>query len=138
MRLINPADLPRAVGFSHVALPEGGGEPFFLAGQTGHHPDGSIDDGLVAQFGAACRNVEIALAAAGAKPTDVTSMQILVTNVADYRASLSDVGEAYRSIFGRHFPAMTLFGVSELFDPKAVVELVVVGYKPRDNQGDTP
>ncbi|HEY7584760.1 MAG TPA: RidA family protein [Acidimicrobiia bacterium] len=137
MRLINPDGLPRAVGFSHVALPEGG-EPFFLAGQTGHHADGSLDEGLVAQFGAACRNVGIALAAAGAKPADVASMQILVTDVDDYRASLSDIGEVYRTVFGRHFPAMTLVGVRELFDPKAVVEIVVVGYRPRDNEGDIP
>ncbi|MGH8958345.1 MAG: RidA family protein [Acidimicrobiia bacterium] len=128
MRLINPEGLPPAVGFSHVAVPEGG-EPVFLAGQTGHRSDGSLDDGLVAQFAAACRNVEIALAAAGAQPTDVAAMQILVTDVASYRAALSELGEAYRSVFGRHFPAMTLIGVSELFDPKAVVEIVATGYR---------
>ena len=133
MRLINPDGLPRAVGFSHVAVPEGG-EPVFLAGQTGHHPDGSLDEGLVAQFGAACRNVELALAAAGAQPSDVASMQILVTDVASYRASLSELGEAYRSVFGRHFPAMTLVGVKELFDPKAVVEIVVIGYRAPSNE----
>jgi hypothetical protein len=33
---------------------------------------------------------------------------------------------------------MTLVGVRELFDPKAVVEIVVVGYRPRDNEGDIP
>ena len=129
MKLINPDGLPRAVGFSHVAVPEAG-KPVFLAGQTGHHADGSLDDGLVAQFAAACRNVEKGLAAAGAKPVDVVSLQILVTDVASYRASLSELGEAYRSVFGRHFPAMTLVGVKELFDPKAVVEVVAIGYMP--------
>ncbi|MGH8924499.1 MAG: RidA family protein, partial [Acidimicrobiia bacterium] len=72
MKQINPEGLPRAVGFSHVVVPEEG-EPIFLAGQTGHHADGSLDDGLVAQFAAACRNVEIALAAAGARTDDVAS-----------------------------------------------------------------
>lgn len=127
MKLINPDGLPRAVGFSHVAVPEGG-KPVFLAGQTGHHADGSLDEGLVAQFAAACRNVEMGLAAAGAKPVDVVSLQILVTDLASYRASLSELGEAYRSVFGRHFPAMTLVAVKELFDPKAVVEVVAIGY----------
>ena len=129
MKLINPDGLPRAVGFSHVAVPEGG-QPVFLAGQTGHHADGSLDEGLVAQFAAACRNVELGLAAAGAKPADVVSLQILVTDLASYRASLSKLGEAYRSVFGRHFPAMTLVEVKELFDPKAVVEVVAIGYMP--------
>lgn len=132
MKQINPEGLPRAVGFSHVVVPEEG-EPIFLAGQTGHHADGSLDDGLVAQFAAACRNVEIALAAAGARTDDVASLQILVTDVASYRAALSELGDAYRSVFGRHFPAITLFGVTELFDPKAAVEIVAIGYRnPRN------
>lgn len=133
MNLLNPDDLPRAVGFSHVALP-GKGEPIIIAGQTGHHPDGSLDEGMVAQFAAACRNVEKALAAASARPQHVASLQILVTDVGAYRAALPELGEAYRSVFGRHFPAMTLIGVSELFDPKAVVELVAIGYRDQDTQ----
>jgi enamine deaminase RidA (YjgF/YER057c/UK114 family) len=130
VKLINPDGLLPAIGFSHVAVPEGG-NPVFLAGQTGHHADGSLDDGLVAQFAVACRNIEKGLAAAGARPSDVVSLQILVTDLASYRAALSELGKAYRSVFGRHFPAMTLMGVKELFDPKAVVEIVAIGYVPR-------
>jgi enamine deaminase RidA (YjgF/YER057c/UK114 family) len=133
MNLINPEGLPRAVGFSHVAMP-GGNEPIYVAGQTGHHADGSLDEGMVDQFARACRNVEIALAAAGAKPTDVVSLQILVTDVATYRANLASLGEAYRAVFGRHFPAMSLLGVKELFDPKAIVEIVAIGYRRPSNQ----
>lgn len=128
MKLINPEGLPRAVGFSHVAMP-GKGQPILLAGQTGHHADGTLDEGLVAQFAAACHNVELALQAAGARPEEVAYMQILVTDVAAYRSALSELGVAYRSVFGRHFPAITLVGVNELFDPKAVVEIVAMGYR---------
>ncbi len=40
--------------------------------------------------------------------------------------NLGPIGEAYRAVFGRHYPAMALFGVTELFDPEARVELVAV------------
>jgi enamine deaminase RidA (YjgF/YER057c/UK114 family) len=36
------------------------------------------------------------------------------------------VGRAYRAVFGRHFPAMALIGVSELVDPDALVEITGV------------
>ena len=53
-------------------------------------------------------------------------MTIYTTVVEEYRANLGQIGEAYREVFGKHFPAMALIGVSELVDPKSVVELVCV------------
>ncbi|MGQ0848720.1 MAG: RidA family protein [Actinomycetota bacterium] len=117
--------MPPAVGFSHVAIPDEG-RLIFLAGQAGHHEDGSLDDTLIDQFGQACRNVERALTAVGASPTDTVSLQIFVTDLAGYRANLTALGHGYRQVFGRHYPPMALVGVSGLFDPLALVELVAV------------
>ena len=61
---------------------------------------------------------------AGGDPTDLVSMTIFTTDVPGYRESLGPIGEAYRHVFGKHFPPMALIGVAELFDPKAKVELV--------------
>lgn len=132
MRLLNPETLPNSVGFSHVAVP-GPGEPIYLAGQTGHQKDGSLPDGLVAQFAAACANVAAALAAAGAGPTDLVSLQIFVVDATEYRERRVELGRAYQSVFGRHYPPMALFGVTELFDPSALVELVGIGFKARES-----
>jgi enamine deaminase RidA (YjgF/YER057c/UK114 family) len=129
MRLINPEGLPTTIGFSHVVLP-GDGKLVFLAGQAGMDADGLLAEGLVAQFEQACRNVAIALAAVDARPEHVASLQIFTTDVVAYRASLSELGPVYRSVFGRHYPAIALLGVAELFDPAALVELVVVAVIP--------
>jgi len=129
MEFRNPSDLPQPIGYSHVVLP-GPGEPIYVAGQTGHHLDGSLDDGIVAQFAAACRNVQAALAAADSRPDEVVSMQIFVTDVEAYKEALAEIGEKYRAVFGRHYPAMALFEVSSLFDPRALVELVVTAHRP--------
>jgi len=127
MRILNPAGLPRPVGFSHVTV-AGPGQIVMLAGQTGHHEDGTIDDGLVDQFWIACHNVVTALAAAGAKPENVISLQIFTATIDSYRQSLGPIGEAYRSIFGSHYPAIALLGISELFDPAAKVQLVAMAF----------
>jgi enamine deaminase RidA (YjgF/YER057c/UK114 family) len=126
VELINPAGLPRAVGFSHLALTD---HLIFVAGQTGHLPDGSIADDLVEQFAQACRNVAVCLKAAGATVEQVASIQIFVTSIAAYRERLAELGTAYRQVFGRHYPPMALLGVTELFDPRARVELVAVAVR---------
>lgn len=130
-RLINPPELPEAVGFSHVAIPAQG-QLIHLAGQSGHLPDGSIETGLLAQFGQACRNVATALEAAAAAPDDVVSLHIYVTDVPAYRSLRSELGKAYREAFGHHYPPMALIGITELFDPAAVVELVALAVIPTE------
>jgi enamine deaminase RidA (YjgF/YER057c/UK114 family) len=99
----------------------------YLAGQTAQRPDGRIVAGTIAeQFDLAARNVVLALEAAGAHPQDLVSMQIFVTDIAEYRESAKVIGEAYRRHFGRHYPAMVLLEVRRLFDPAAKVELMCI------------
>jgi len=122
----NPESLPRPSGFSHVVIAQAG-RTVYLAGQTAQGATGSIAATTIAeQFDLAARNVVLALEAAGAHPQDLVSMQIFVTDIAEYRASAKVIGEAYRRHFGRHYPAMALLEVRRLFDPAARVELVCI------------
>lgn len=122
---INPSELSPPSGFSHGVV-SGPGRILHIAGETGHHPDMTLDDGFVAQFARACENVAAVVEEAGGAPTDVVSLTIYATDVGSYRDNLAEVGKAYRSVFGRHYPAMALIGVSELVDPAAVVEITGV------------
>jgi len=124
-RLFDPEGMSPPVGFSHGAL-SAGGRTLHIAGQTGHQPDLSIDDGLVEQFAQACRAVARVIEEAGGKPGDLVSLTIYTTQIESYRENLGPIGAAYRQVFGHHFPPMALIGVSELFDPRSVVELVGV------------
>ncbi len=85
---------------------------------------------MAEQFEQAAANVVTALEAAGARPEHLVSMQIYVTDVGAYRDALSDIAGAYRKHFGRHYPAIALFEVTGLFDPRAIVELVCVACVP--------
>ena len=51
-------------------------------------------------------------------------MLVFVTDVAEYKASLRDLGKVWKRRFGRRYPAIALLGVSALFDEAARVELV--------------
>lgn len=129
-RVVNPDSLAAPVGFSHavIAAP---GRTVYLGGQTGHDAEGkTVGPGLVDQFRQAAANVVAVLEAAGGRAEHIVSIQIFVTDVAGYRDALGDLGAAYRERFGRHYPATALFGVTELFDPEAKVELVCIAVIP--------
>jgi enamine deaminase RidA (YjgF/YER057c/UK114 family) len=128
-RLVNPDTLPPPRGYSHAVV-AATGTVVALAGQTGHRTDGTIDDDLVGQFDQAAGNVAEALRAAGGRAEHLVQLLIFVTDVAGYRESREQIGEAYRRHLGRHFPAMALLGVSELVDPRAQVELVGLAVVP--------
>jgi enamine deaminase RidA (YjgF/YER057c/UK114 family) len=122
----NPETLPPAQGFSHAVIAQAG-RTVYLAGQTAQQKDGTIVGATVAeQFDVAAANVVKALAAAGAHPQDLVSIQIFVTDVTEYQRLGQEVGVAYRRHFGAHYPAMAVLEVTRLWDPKAVVELMCV------------
>ncbi len=125
---INPPELPAPVGFSHAVR---AGDTVYLAGQVAQGPDGTVTGKTIAeQFDVAAGNLITALRAAGGEPADLVSLQVFVTDVGAYKGSLTALGEVWRKHFGRHYPAMGLFGVTELFDPVAKVELMGVAVVP--------
>ncbi len=129
-QVLNPPELARPSGFSHVII-AGTGRTVYLAGQTAQQQDGRIGGAtIVEQFEVAAANTVAALRAAGARPEHLVAMQIFTTDLGQYRASLQDIGRAYQKHFGRHFPAVSLFEVTSLFDPAASVELVCVAVIP--------
>lgn len=122
--IVTAPELAEPVGFAHavVAAP---GSTVYLGGQTAQGPDGAIRGvTVVEQFGVAAGNVVTALRAAGGDPAHLVSLIIYVTDVGAYRSSLSELGPVWRKHFGRHYPAVALLGVTELFDEAAKVELV--------------
>ncbi|MBR8740268.1 RidA family protein [Nocardiopsis sp. MG754419] len=122
--LVNPPELGPHPGFSHAVVPAPG-RLVHLAGQIASGPDGGLVAGpLVDQFERALTNVVVALGACGGAPEHLVRLCVYTTDVAGYRAFGRELGRAYRAHMGRHYPAMALFGVVELFEPGALVELV--------------
>ena len=127
---VNPDELAPAIGYSHATV---AGDTVWIGGQIGSDTTGKVVEpgDLVAQFTRAIRNLAIALRAAGSEPEDTVKLTYYVTELQAYRASLRDIGAAYREVFGRHYPASTVIEVSGLFDPHALVEIEAVAVRHR-------
>jgi enamine deaminase RidA (YjgF/YER057c/UK114 family) len=114
---VNPSALFKPVGFSH-GFEARGGRLLVIAGQVARDGAGRVvgRGDLVAQFRQVCENMRAVVAAAGGQMTDVVKLTIYVLDADEYKRHLKDIGIVYRDFFGRHFPAMTLVGVRDLFD----------------------
>jgi enamine deaminase RidA (YjgF/YER057c/UK114 family) len=122
--IVTAPGLAEPVGFAHAVV-AGPGRTVYLGGQTAQGSDGAIVGSTMAeQFDQAAGNVVTALAAAGGTPDHLVSLIIYTTAVAEYRAALKELGPLWRKHFGRHYPAVALLGVAELFDEAAKIELV--------------
>jgi enamine deaminase RidA (YjgF/YER057c/UK114 family) len=113
--IFNAPELPPPRGFSHAVR---AGNAIYLAGQIG---DGETFE---EQFDGALGNLVKALEGAGGGPDDLVSLQVFVTDVAEYREALPSLGSLWRKHFGRRYPAMGLFGVTALALPEAKVEVM--------------
>ncbi|MGH3173635.1 MAG: RidA family protein [Streptosporangiaceae bacterium] len=119
---INPAELARPSGFSHAVAATG--RMVFLAGQTGVDRDGNVaDGGVVPQFERALTNLLTALGAAGGLPSDLVSLTIYLTDMADYQAHAREIGAVWRRLAGTDYPAMAAVGVTRLWLPELLVEI---------------
>ncbi len=119
---VNPQSLGAPAGFSHATV--GRGTTVFLAGQTSMDSSGAIvGDDVVAQFRTALTRLLDALRAAGGTPADLASLTIYITDMDDYKAHAREIGQVWKELAGRDYPAMAGIGVTRLWDVEALVEL---------------
>jgi enamine deaminase RidA (YjgF/YER057c/UK114 family) len=122
VRAIQPPGWPRPKGYSNGIA--GTGETLFIAGQIGwDETEKLVSDELVPQFEQALKNVAIVLATAGGKPEQLARVTIYVTDKTTWRAASKEIGEAWRRILGKIFPAMSLIQVADLLEDGALVEI---------------
>ncbi len=117
IELHNPPSLMKPVGYSHAAETRGG-RVLFLAGQVAKDRDGRVvgKGDMIAQFRQVCENVKTLVTAAGGQLTDVVKLTIYVLDAGEFKRQGKPIGIVYREYFGKHFPAMTLVGVRDLYD----------------------
>ena len=112
---LNPADLHRPPGYHHVTVVQPG-VTVRLAGQCPLDADGALvgEGDVVAQAEQVARNIESALAAAGARSSDVVRTVIYVASLD--RTDLSDVWTSLTSsaVADAFSSAATLLGVAQL------------------------
>ena len=122
LRVLQPAGWPRPSGYSNGIIANG--PTVFLAGQIGWDAvTGRLAEGMAAQVEQTLRNIVSILAEAGAEPTAIARLTWFVTDMKRYRDEVRAIGQGYRRVMGKHFPAMSVIGVHCLVERDALVEI---------------
>ena len=122
--LINPKGLEEPVGYAHIAKITGG-TMVRVAGQAPFDERGQVvgKGDFVAQFTQVMENLKTAVEAAGGRPNQYAVLTIYITNLEAYWENKKPLGTAYRQIFGKYFPAITLVEVKRLYNPDCMIEI---------------
>lgn len=125
---------PAPKGYSNGRT--GVGRAVHVGGQIGWSPEGKFPahaepvPRFVAQFAQTLDNVLAVVRAAGGGIEDLAEMTVFVIDMPTYRAARRELAAVWRERLGRHYPAMALVAVKELFEPEAEVEIQAVAYVP--------
>ena len=125
---LQPPSWPVPRGYSNGMV--GRGRVVLIGGQVGWDSAGRFPAGLVAQIRQALENILAVLKEAGGGPEHIGRLTWYVTDIAEYRAGLKDLGPVYREVMGRNFPSMALVQVVGLVEPEARVEIEATAILP--------
>lgn len=121
--MIQPEGWPQPRGYANAMSARG--EVVAIAGQVGWNPvtlEFETDD-FVEQCERSLRNILTVLSAVGAHPEDVIRLTWYITSRDEYLWNTARLGKAYQSVFGKHYPAMSIVIVAGLLEPRALVEI---------------
>ncbi|PBB33426.1 RidA family protein [Mesorhizobium sp. M1A.F.Ca.IN.020.06.1.1] len=127
--ILQPEGWAKPIGYANGVAARG--RLVFIGGQVGWNAECRFEtDDFVDQVRQTLTNVVAVLAEAGGEPQHITSMTWYFTDKAEYLANLKGIGESYRAVIGRHFPAMAAMQVVALVEDRAKVEIQAIAIIP--------
>ena len=129
MDFLQPPGWARPRGYANGVAASG--RSVHVSGMIGWDGQGVFHtDDFAGQVRQTLENVVAVLAEAGAGPEHIVRMTWYVLDKQEYLAAHKEVGQAYRDVIGRHFPAMTAVQVAGLIEERARVEIEVTAVLP--------
>lgn len=125
---LNPPGWPQPKGYANGIKARG--TMVFVGGMVGWDEHKRFPQGFVAQTEQLLKNIIAVLKEANAVPEHVVRMTWYVTDMESYREALPELGQVYRNVMGRHFPAMALVEVTGLVEREALLEVETTAIIP--------
>jgi enamine deaminase RidA (YjgF/YER057c/UK114 family) len=126
---LHPRGWKQPKGFANGIVAEG--RMVFLAGQVGWNAEQQFDSqDFIAQTRQALANIVALVQEAGGRTEHITRLTWFITDKKEYLSRLRELGQAYRSVMGKHFPVMTLVQVVALVEDQAKVEIEATAVVP--------
>lgn len=127
--VLQPEGWAKPVGYANGVAASG--RLVFIGGQVGWNGQQQWEtDDFAGQVRQTLQNIVAILAEAGGRPEHITTMTWYFTSKQEYLANLKGVGQAYRDVIGRHFPAMAAVEVTALVEDRAKVEIQAMAVLP--------
>ncbi len=129
--ILQPEGWAKPIGYANGVAATG--RTVFVGGQIGWNAACEFEsDDFVEQVRQTLKNVVAILAEGGAEPKHITSMTWYFTDKQEYLGNLKGLGQAYREIIGRHFPAMAAVQVVALVEDRAKIEIQATAVIPEE------
>lgn len=127
--IIQPEGWAKARGYANGVLSDDG--TLEVGGQIGWNTEQQFDSqDFIAQMEQALRNIVAIVEAAGGAIEHITRLTWYVVDKKEYLARQAEVGDAYRNVLGRHFPAMSMVVVAGLIEDEALLEIEATAKLP--------
>ena len=128
---IHPEGWAPALGYANgMLMPDG---TLHIGGQIGWNADKIFEArDFIGQMEQCLNNIAAVVRAAGGDVTDIGRLTWFVKDKADYVANQRAIGEAYRRVMGKHFPAMSMLVIKDLIEDEALIEIEATAYIRRD------
>ncbi|MGA2775967.1 MAG: RidA family protein [Steroidobacteraceae bacterium] len=122
----NPAGVHSPTGpYSHVVRVPAGADMFYLSGQFGVRPDGSVGEGVYEQTDQAFKNLMVLLKSQGMTAHNIVKLTTFIVAGQDSR----EVRRARLKHLGSHLPASTAVFVARLVSPDWLVAVDAIAVK---------
>ncbi|MBO0143772.1 RidA family protein [Agrobacterium sp. Ap1] len=127
--ILQPEGWAKPIGYANGVSATG--RQIFVGGQIGWNAQCQFEtDDFVGQVKQTLENIVAVLAAGGARPEHITTMTWYFTDKAEYLGNLKGIGQAYREVIGKHFPAMAAMQVVALVEDRAKIEIQATAVVP--------
>ena len=130
-QIIQPDGWAPAKGYANgVLAPDG---TLYVGGQIGWDADQVFQShDFIGQMEQALRNIVAVVEKAGGRIEDITRLTWFIIDKTEYLQRQREVGEVYRRVLGRHFPAMSMLVVAGLIEDDALLEIEATAHIPQD------